>query len=130
MRSDERQHLLELERDEQDRPALVSLLDEASVDELDRADVEPARRLGGDQHLRVALDLAREDHLLLVAAGERRRRGVVGPPPRTSNSRISRRARSISRRGKSQPKRESGRLRKSCRAMFSAIENSSTSPRR
>ena len=40
------------------------------MDELDRADVETARRLRRDQHLRVAVDLAREDDLLLVAAGE------------------------------------------------------------
>ena len=33
-------------------------------------DVEAARRLRRDQHLRVAVDLAREHHLLLVAAGE------------------------------------------------------------
>ena len=37
---------------------------------LDRADVEAARRLRGDQHLRVARDLARGDDLLLVAARE------------------------------------------------------------
>ena len=40
--------------------ALVALLDEPAVHELDRADVEAARRLRGDQHLRVAVDLARE----------------------------------------------------------------------
>jgi len=38
------------------------------VDELDRADVEASRRLGCDQHLRVAVDLPREHDLLLVAA--------------------------------------------------------------
>ena len=72
MRSDERQDLLELERDEQDGAALVALLDEPAVDELDRADVEPARRLAGDEHPRVALDLACDDDLLLVAAREGR----------------------------------------------------------
>ena len=46
----EREDLLELEGDEEDRAALVPLLDEAPVDELDRADVEAARRLGSDQH--------------------------------------------------------------------------------
>ena len=70
----ERQDLLELERLEQDRAALVALGDEPPVHELDRADVESARRLRGDEHARVALDLARDDHLLLVAAGERARR--------------------------------------------------------
>ena len=66
----EREDLVQLERDEQDAAALVALLDEPPVDELDRAHVEAARRLRGDQHLRVAVDLAREDDLLLVAARE------------------------------------------------------------
>ena len=66
----EREDLLELERDEQHCAALVPLLDEPAVDELDRADVETARRLRRDQHLRVAVDLAREHDLLLVAARE------------------------------------------------------------
>ena len=51
------------------RPSSRSSI-EAAVDELDRADVEPARRLRGDQDARVAVDLAREHDLLLVAAGE------------------------------------------------------------
>ena len=42
------------------------------MDELDRADVEAARRLGGDEHPRVAGDLAGDDALLLVAARQRR----------------------------------------------------------
>ena len=66
----EREDLLQLERDEQDAATLVALLDEAPVHELDRADVEAAGRLRGDQHARVAVDLAREDDLLLVATGE------------------------------------------------------------
>src|SRR4051794_11729794 len=64
----EREDLLELERDEEDGSAGVALLHEAAVDELDRAHVQTARRLGGDQHLRVAVDLAGENDLLLVAA--------------------------------------------------------------
>ena len=67
----EREHLVELERDEQDRAALVALGDEPPVHVLDRADVEAARRLRRDQHVRVARDLARDDDLLLVAARER-----------------------------------------------------------
>ena len=66
----EREDLLQLERDEQYRTPLVALLDEAAMDELDRTDVEAARRLGRDQHLRVAIDLAREHDLLLIAARE------------------------------------------------------------
>ena len=41
---------------------------------LDRADVEAARRLRGDQQARVRLDLARQHDLLLIAARERPRR--------------------------------------------------------
>jgi hypothetical protein len=43
------------------------------VDELDRAHVDTARRLGGEEELEAA-ELARDDDLLLVAAGERTRR--------------------------------------------------------
>src|SRR5207253_1535127 len=57
----EREDLVELERDEQDGLALVALLDEAAVHVLDRADVETARRLRGDQHVRGARDLAAAD---------------------------------------------------------------------
>src|SRR3954447_4239492 len=75
----QREDLLELERHEQDRPTGVPLLDQAAVDELDRAHVEAARRLRGDQHLRVAVDLAREHDLLLVPARERRGRRRRAP---------------------------------------------------
>ena len=44
-----------------------------AVDELDRADVDAARRLADQQHPRRLADLAREHELLLVAAGEARR---------------------------------------------------------
>ena len=69
--------LVELERDQQHRASGVALLDQLAVHELDRADVEAARRLRGQQQLRLQIDLAREHELLLVAAGEgaRRRRG-------------------------------------------------------
>ena len=106
----EREDLLELERDEQDPAPLVALLDEPPVDELDRADVEAARRLRGDQHLRVAVDLAGEHDLLLVAAREAAGAASAALPPRTSNSLISRVARSTRRPGKSQPSLESGAL--------------------
>ena len=89
----QRAHLLELQRDEQDAAARVALGDQAAVDELDRPDVEAARGLRGDEHARVAGDLAGDDALLLVAA--RQRRGQrSGPPPRTSYSLIRLAARS------------------------------------
>src|SRR6185437_1921829 len=64
----EREDLLELERDEQDRAALVALGHEATVEILDRSDVEASRRLRGNQDLRVAGDLPGCDDLLLVAS--------------------------------------------------------------
>src|SRR5207237_9337316 len=63
----QRDNLLELERDEQDSSTLVSLLDQAAVDELDRPDVESPRRLGRHQGARIPVDLPGEDDLLLVA---------------------------------------------------------------
>ena len=48
----------------------VAHLDDLVVDELDGADVDAARRLADDQHVRVPLHLAGEHDLLLVAAGE------------------------------------------------------------
>src|ERR1051326_1869062 len=44
----ERQDLPQAERDEEHGAARIALLDEPAVDELDRADVEPACRLGRD----------------------------------------------------------------------------------
>ena len=66
----ERLDLVELDRDEQDRLAAVAQRDDLLVDELDGADVDAAGRLADQQHLGVALHLAGDDDLLLVAAGE------------------------------------------------------------
>src|SRR6188474_336038 len=55
----EGQDLLELERDQQHGAALVALLDEPAVHELDRPHVEAARRLRRDEDARIAVDLAR-----------------------------------------------------------------------
>ena len=65
--------LVELGGDEQDGRAGVALLDHLAVDELDAADVEAARRLIQHQQLQVAIELARDDDLLLVSARERAR---------------------------------------------------------
>ena len=51
--------------------AVVALGDDPLVDELDRADVEAAGRLGGDEQLQRPGQLPGEDDLLLVAAGQR-----------------------------------------------------------
>ena len=84
----EREHLVELQGDEQDRAALVALFDEAAVQVLDRSDVEAASGLRGD---RAPSGRARPRARRRASAGCRRRarrRGVCGPPPRTSNSLI------------------------------------------
>ena len=50
----EREDLLQFERDQQHGAAPVALGDDAAVQVLDRAHVEPTGRLRGDQELRVA----------------------------------------------------------------------------
>ena len=126
----EREDLVELERDEQDRPPGVSLLDEAAVDELDGADVEPAGRLCGDQNARIAVDLPREDRPS-ADCRPRAPAGVSGAaaahveiwsqPARTLDEpRAGRASRTVS---SAAPGSRAG-------SMFSAIEKSRTSPRR
>jgi len=46
------------------------------VDELDGADIDPARGMGRDHDLGVVFDFPADDELLLVPAGQRRRLGV------------------------------------------------------
>ena len=57
---------------------------QVAVHGLDRADVEAARRRRGDEHARLARELAAEHDLLQVAAREHRARGVLGPGAFTS----------------------------------------------
>ena len=85
--------LVELGRDEEDRHAGVTLLDGALVDELDAADVEPARRLIEDEERQLAVELSRDHDLLLVAAGQRagRHRRPTGCGCRTPRSPARRR---------------------------------------
>ncbi len=66
----QREHLVELGGHDQHRSPLVTLLDHSPVDVLDRADVQAPRRLGGHEQLDRPAELARDDHLLLVAAGQ------------------------------------------------------------
>ena len=77
----ERQDLVELDRDQEDRLAGVAEGHQPAVDELDGADVHAARRLADQQQIRVPVELPREHDLLLVAAREGRRgkRPVRGP---------------------------------------------------
>ena len=53
----EREDLLELERDEENAFSSVTGSDELLMDELDRTDVEPARRLDGKEYARLPADL-------------------------------------------------------------------------
>ena len=46
-------------------------LAELLADKARRFEIEAARRFGGDDPLRVAVQLARQDDFLLIAAGER-----------------------------------------------------------
>ena len=124
----EREDLVELERDQEDRTTFRALLDEPAVHELDCSHVEAPRGLSRD---RAPSGRDRSRGRESPSAGCRpraRRRASRDSPPRTSNSLISLRARAISARGFSQPSRESGSVRNSCSATFSAIENSSTRP--
>ncbi len=64
----ERQDLVQLDGDQQDRLALIAQGDDLLVDEFDRADIDAARRLADQQQVGVALDLAGQHDFLLVAA--------------------------------------------------------------
>ena len=66
----QRDHLVELGGDDEDGHAGVAGGHDLLVDELDRAHVDAAGRLGRDQQAQVAGELARHDDLLLVAARE------------------------------------------------------------
>ena len=70
----ERVNLVEFGGDDEYGHAVVALLDDAAVHELDRAHVEPAGRLAGDEHLVLTREFPGQDHLLLVAAGQRAHR--------------------------------------------------------
>ena len=67
----QRVDLIELRRDQQDRPAGGLLVEDLAPHELDRTDVETAGGLRGDQEPRVGLELAGQDQLLLVPPRQR-----------------------------------------------------------
>ena len=83
----QRADLVELDRDQQDRLAARRAWRSAAVDELDRADIDAARRLADEEHAGILLHLAREHDLLLVAAGESSRSSAGS---RAGGCRISR----------------------------------------
>ena len=74
----ERVDLVQLGRDDEHGHAVVALLHDAAVHELDRADVEATGRLAGHQHLVLPPEFPGQDDLLLVAAGQRAHRRVRG----------------------------------------------------
>ena len=69
--------LVELRRDQEGGRPGVTLGDHLAMDELDAADVQSASRLVEDEQLQVALELARDHDLLLIAARQRRRRRLA-----------------------------------------------------
>ena len=69
--------LVQLIGDEQDCDSLVALPDQHLVHIFDRAHVQTAGRLDGDQEFGVIGDLTSDDDLLLIAAGEAS--GLFGP---------------------------------------------------
>ena len=71
----EREDLVEVFAD-QETATPGRCLAQVRVHGFDRADIEPARRRRGDEHARLALELAGEDDLLQVPAGEPARRRV------------------------------------------------------
>ena len=107
----ERADLLELQRHEQHAAARVALLEQLPVDELDRADVEAARRLRGDRDLRLLGELARDHDLLLVAAGERAGQRLRARRRARRTARAAARPAASIRFGESRPKRLSGARR-------------------
>src|SRR6478735_8001245 len=62
--------LVEFGGDDHDRSAVIAFGDDALVHELDRADVQAAGGLGGDEEPQRAGEFAGQHHLLLVAARE------------------------------------------------------------
>jgi hypothetical protein len=59
-----------LGRHEQHRAARVALGQQPPMNRVDRAEIDPARRVRGEQHRRRARQLTRNDQLLLIAAGQ------------------------------------------------------------
>ena len=83
---------------------LVAALHQLAMDELDGADIDAARRLADQQHPRLALHLARQHQLLLVAAGKARRAQCR----RAAGAR--RTAPSVGRNGRRPPVRRAGQF--------------------
>src|SRR4051812_38074502 len=60
--------LVEIKGDQKDATSFVTLRDQLAMNELDGPDVEPARRLHRQQRVRLAMQFARDDELLLIAS--------------------------------------------------------------
>ena len=88
--------------------ALVALVDEPAVEELDRADVEPARRLRGDR-TRGSRSTSRATTTFCWLPPESAEACVWGVPPRTSNSR-DQLARALDEPARAQPAEAGVRL--------------------
>src|SRR5205814_8257582 len=66
----ERECFVEVGGDHQNRRAAIRAELQLLVYESRCFDVEAARRLGRDDHLQIPIELAREEHLLLISARE------------------------------------------------------------
>ena len=73
--------LLHVAADHHDRHAVVGQAAQQPVDLRFGADVDAARRLVDDQHLRPEREPFRQHHLLLVAAAQGGRRGLDATAP-------------------------------------------------
>src|SRR5215204_2440056 len=71
-------HLVEIEGDEEDAAALVTLRDKLLVDKLDGSHVETTSRLDGKEGIWLAMQFAGDDQLLLVSSRECPGRSVRG----------------------------------------------------
>src|SRR4051812_44474201 len=65
------ENLIKIERDEQNAARFISLSHQLLVDEFNRANIETTGRLDGEQDIRLTVELAGDDQLLLIATGKR-----------------------------------------------------------
>ena len=106
----EGEDLVDVRGNDEDGAAAVAHLDEYAVDRLDRADVDAARRLLGDDRHAPARQLARKLNLLLIAAGKRASgRGVACAAHIEFADEFARAASSPHSRSRIGPRENSGR---------------------
>ena len=70
----ERENFVELLGDQQHGASAIAKRRDQRMNESDAGNVDPSRRLSGDEQLRLAIEFARDDDALLIAAGKAARR--------------------------------------------------------